>query len=45
MIWLFGEYLGYKTAGVWIAKIIVELYIYVAFAHLLAKNDWNEVIR
>ena len=44
MIWFFGYYLGYQTLGVWIAKIVAEAYICLAFAHLLYKKDWREII-
>jgi Na+-driven multidrug efflux pump len=45
MAWLFAYHLNYGVVGLWIARIILEIFIYISFSSLVYLKDWNVIIQ
>jgi hypothetical protein len=43
MQWYLGIYLGYKIYGIWIAKLILDVYVFFGFNLMILFSDWNHI--
>ena len=44
LLWLLPFKLGLGVTGIWVAKLIMESYIFIAYSLLLYCENWRDII-